>query len=457
MVRPEQVKASPFYWPNLIAALVASVSIIVGSIGPWVAFMGMTKNAIGGDANITLGLGIVAALALFALLNFGRTEVRSKRMVALGVVATVAGVVSCLIALFDAKNLTSLTTEIMGSTIGPEIGWGLWMILIGGPVLAVTSAIVVMQVKTMAKEDPGLQAGVDPLNLPSAQSVLPPPEPSLAPEGPSAPAETPAPTSSWESPIANQFAPVAEPAPPHPPVQTPPSAPIQSAVPATPMPPLAQPPVASGPPVFDYPMTPPEPPAHTGGSHRSPLRRIAPWAGGVAALAAALGTGVWAAPYLTGGNQNTNNSTMPAATKTVTNTAVPSSTMSSTRATSADSPAASGVFGPFDSGDAKVFVDGKPREVRGKVNCYSYDNAFWISLEPPGNPVMAKVSQDFSRVLHVSLGKFNGEYVLPFLDGSTDSDASVTKDGNSYRITGRIRVGYSSLDAVPFEIDVTCP
>jgi len=153
MVGPEQVKASPFYWPNLVAALIASIGIAVGSIGPWIAFMGMSRNAIGigRDGTITLILGIIAALALFALLNFGRTQVRSRRMVVLGMVAGVAGAVAFVIALLSALDVSSRENEFMGRTIGPEIGWGLWMILIGGPVLAVTSAIVVQQVKAIAK------------------------------------------------------------------------------------------------------------------------------------------------------------------------------------------------------------------------------------------------------------------------------------------------------------------
>lgn len=460
IVRPEQVKASPFYWPNLIAALIASIAIAVGSIGPWAAFMGMTKSAMGGDGNITLTLGIVAALALFALLNFGRTEVRSKRMVALGVVAAVAGVVAFVIALVDAKDLASRSTEFMGSTIGPDIGWGLWMILIGGPVLAVTSAIVVKQVRAMAKGG----AGVDARSLPPAQPVPPPSYPVPAPESPSASTEAPGPTSYWDSPSTTDPALVAATAPapppafpletPRPPAQTTPPAPIPTAMAAvTPLPTDV-----GEPPVFDYPMAPTALPAHNGDSPRSVLRRIAPWAGGAAALAAAFGTGVWAAPYLTGAGQTTNNGAMPAITKTVTSTAAPSPTMSSTQATAADSPAASGEFGPFDNGDAKVFVDGKPREVRGSVNCFESSDGFLIGIDPPGNKVIVKLSKDLSRVLQVGLGMVEGKDLPAFLDGAASGNASVTNDGKSHRITGTVPTGYSATSpTLPFEIDVTCP
>ena len=203
----------------------------------------------------------------------------------------------------------------------------------------------------------------------------------------------------------------------------------------------------------------PAPPTKHVKAGTSGIRRVAPWVAGVAAVGAAFAGGIWVGPQLTGGNQN--NDTQPSNTATSKAAPTTSGALSSptTPTTPQEKPAGAtdGVFGPFDSGDAKVFVDGKPREVRGKVKCYSYDGAFWLSVEPPGNPVMAKVSEDFSRVLHVSLGKFDGAYLLPFLDGSTDSEASITKDGNSYRITGRVRNSYANTDTVPFEIDVTCP
>lgn len=437
MVRPEQVKASPFYWPNLIVALAASIAIAIGSIGPWAAFMGMTKNAIGGDGNITLVLGIVAALALFALLNFGRTKVRSKRMVALGAVAAVAGVVAFVIAVFDAKELSSRTTEFMGSTIGPEIGWGLWMVLIGGPVLAVTSGIVISQVKTIAKGNADPEPAEEAPDQPSAQSMQS-----------ARPLSYPAVTAPEPPPVTPAEI-------PQPQVHMPPPAPIQSAAAVTPNP---LPPVVGEPPAVEYPMAPIPPTTGVGGSTRSVVRRIAPWAGGAAAVAAAFGTGVWAGPYLTGAGQTTNNGAMPAITKTVTSTAAPSPTTSSTQATAADSPAASGEFGPFDSGDAKVFVDGKPREVRGSVNCFASSDGFLIGIDPPGNKVIIKLSKDLSRVLQVGLGKVEGKDLPAFLDGAASGNASVTNDGKSHRITGTVPTGYSATSpTLPFEIDVTCP
>lgn len=193
------------------------------------------------------------------------------------------------------------------------------------------------------------------------------------------------------------------------------------------------------------------------------MRRAAPWAGGALALAAALAAGVWAGPYLTGGNKNT---AEPAATSTATTTTTkvtPSSTTpSSTTTTTATASASSApaTFGPFTSGDAKVLVDGQPREVRGDVSCFTYSGKLTISIGPIGNPVGATMSEADLRVNSVSLGTVNG-VMLSVLDGAANSSATATKDGKSYRITGTA----SGIDVKnplqpytqPFEIDVTCP
>lgn len=481
IVSPSQVKAAPFYWPNLIAALIAAICVAIGSIGPWITFMGISRNNIGSgaDGTITLILGIVAALALFALLNFGRTEVKSGRMVALGTVAGIAGVLAFITGFIDAQAVSSRKAEIFGTTIGPEIGWGLWMILIAGPVLAITSAIVVKQVKNIAKAnaesaaptqnfrvdlgsrsniEPGTQAPAVKTPVPPASPTLPAPPPAVKeasvppPPPPAAPKPVPPPAPPTPEPVPAPTVEIAHPPPPPVPPVAPPAPPI---VPTPVVPPV---------PVSEAPATAaafPIQPADAKG--RSGLRRAAPWAGGVAALAAALAAGVWAGPYLTGGNKNTPE---PAATSTTTPTTTttkvtPSSTTPSSTAAAATSvSSAPATFGPFTSGDAKVLVAGQPREVRGDVSCFTYSGKLTISIGPIGNPVGATMSEADLRVNSVSLGTVNG-VMLSVLDGAANSSATATKDGKSYRITGTA----SGIDVKnplqpytqPFEIDVTCP
>jgi hypothetical protein len=48
-VGPAQLNAAPFYLPNLIVVMVASVGVVVGSIGSWITFLALSRNAFGGD------------------------------------------------------------------------------------------------------------------------------------------------------------------------------------------------------------------------------------------------------------------------------------------------------------------------------------------------------------------------------------------------------------------------
>ena len=491
MVGPQQIKASPFYWPNLIAALVAALGIAVGSIGPWIAFMGISRNAVGNDGTITLILGIAAALALFALLNFGRTEVRAGRMITLGTIAGIAGVIAFVIAFLGAQEVSSRKTEIMGSTIGPEIGWGLWMILISGPVLAITSLVVVNQVKSMAKTVGGGSAAArviapPPAPLPQSEPLRPAPAPAPPPT-PTPPPAPPAPAMLAAAAPAPEPPKSLQPAePPKPEVrneETAPREPVSIPTAATP-PPAAQAAADAAAPkqIVD--------------SGRSATRRLTPWIAGVGALAAAVAGGVWAAPYLTGGKQNNDTESSivesasvpaPSVAAAPSSAAAAASSAAASAAAAASSAAAAAVssgaaaassaasastttapaagsssaaFGPFTSGDAKVFVDGKPREVRGDVFCSAYGGKMNINIGPMGNPVGVILPEGDSRVSSVTLGTVDG-IMLGFLDGAANGNAAATKDGKSYRITGTA-AGFDPANPLepytkPFNIEVTCP
>jgi hypothetical protein len=138
--------AAPFYMPNLIAAMLAGVGVVVGSIGPWITFLAMSRNAVDGDGTITLVVGIVSAAALFVLLNLGRGRVHAGWMAGLGCVAIVGGLIAFIVAVADAIEVNSHKTELFGHTIGAQIGWGLWMVLISSLALVVTSTVVVRQI-----------------------------------------------------------------------------------------------------------------------------------------------------------------------------------------------------------------------------------------------------------------------------------------------------------------------
>lgn len=150
-VGPAQVNAAPFYLPNLIVAMVASVGVVVGSIGPWITFLALSRNAVGGDGTITLILGIIAGAALFAVLNLSRTRVDSGWMVGLTCLAFLAGLVAAIVAVADIFEVTSRKTELFGNSIGAQVGWGLWMVAIASVVLVATSIVVATQVPKLRR------------------------------------------------------------------------------------------------------------------------------------------------------------------------------------------------------------------------------------------------------------------------------------------------------------------
>jgi hypothetical protein len=144
-VASEQTTTPPLYLPNLIAAMVASVAVVIGSIGPWMTFMAFSRSNVDGDGMITLILGVVAAAALFAVFNLGRSRVDSGWMVALPCIAVTAGVISLVVAVVDIIEVNSRKAEFLGTTIGAQVGWGLWMVLIASLALIATASVVARQ------------------------------------------------------------------------------------------------------------------------------------------------------------------------------------------------------------------------------------------------------------------------------------------------------------------------
>ncbi|WP_083584003.1 DUF2510 domain-containing protein [Rhodococcus zopfii] len=126
--------------PNLIAALVASVGIVIGSIGPWVTFMAFSKNGLDGDGAVTLALGIISAIALFSILGRGGVSRIGDRWI-----GVVAGVICVVISIVDIIHVTSITTEMFNRTVGAQVGWGLWLTGLSSAVLCVTGLTVAKQ------------------------------------------------------------------------------------------------------------------------------------------------------------------------------------------------------------------------------------------------------------------------------------------------------------------------
>lgn len=140
--RVDQPALGPLYLPNLIAALVASVGVVIGSIGPWATFLALSKGGMDGDGIITLILGVLAAAALFGVFNLGRLSGKRTAMTWLSGFAIIAGAVGIATALVDIIDVRSRSADVFGTKVAPEVGWGLWVLLISSTTLTATAAVV---------------------------------------------------------------------------------------------------------------------------------------------------------------------------------------------------------------------------------------------------------------------------------------------------------------------------
>ena len=140
-----QLDASPYYLPNLVVAVVASVGVVVGSVGPWanVAEL-LTRNGAWLHGTITLVLGAVAGIASFTLLNRARAGVSPRSLLVLAWVAPIAGLICLVIAVIDIHRVATAGSQV-------QIGWGLWMVTICSAALGITAAVVAMQVGKLSE------------------------------------------------------------------------------------------------------------------------------------------------------------------------------------------------------------------------------------------------------------------------------------------------------------------
>jgi lipoprotein LpqH len=132
--------------------------------------------------------------------------------------------------------------------------------------------------------------------------------------------------------------------------------------------------------------------------------------------------------------------------------AAPSSVASATSGT---------VTAAAGSGTAKVMIDGQPKDFTGQIACTTAMGNLSIAIGDTATGIAVVMSPDASKVTSVGLGNING-VVLGYQDGASgDASASATKDGNTYKVTGKA-TGVDMANPMqpvtkPFEIAVTCP
>jgi ipoprotein LpqH len=110
---------------------------------------------------------------------------------------------------------------------------------------------------------------------------------------------------------------------------------------------------------------------------------------------------------------------------------------------------------------AKVTIDGKDQNVQGTVACSSAAGNVNIAIGAAQTGI-GIVLTDASppAVKSVGLGNVNG-VVLGYSPGASQGNASATKDGSKYKISGTATGVDTANPMQPvkksFEVDVTCP
>ena len=130
-------------------------------------------------------------------------------------------------------------------------------------------------------------------------------------------------------------------------------------------------------------------------------------------------------------------------------------------ATSAVTSATDAAKGNPPPGAATLSIDGAAQNVDGTVVCTNMGGNVQIAIGNATGGLGAQLSDaDPPEVKQVGLGNVNG-VVLGYTSGVPGGEASATKDGSTYKITGKATgVDVSNpMQPVtkPFEIAVTCP
>ena len=113
------------------------------------------------------------------------------------------------------------------------------------------------------------------------------------------------------------------------------------------------------------------------------------------------------------------------------------------------------------AGTARVSIDGQPKDVTGQIVCSAAMGNLNIAIGDTATGIAVVMSPDASKVTSVGLGNVNG-VVLGYQDGASgDASATATKDGSTYKVTGKA-TGVDMANPMqpmtkPFEIEVTCP
>jgi len=136
-----QVTAAPVTGRSPVTSWIVVLSgglITLGSIFPWITasavFVGsISVNGMEGDGKITIVLGVI--LLVFGFVGVGGGKIHP-------VILILPGVAAIGVVIINYQNIQDAVREIQSSGVGvSSIGYGFWMIAIGG-VVAVVGAVL---------------------------------------------------------------------------------------------------------------------------------------------------------------------------------------------------------------------------------------------------------------------------------------------------------------------------
>jgi len=114
------------------------------------------------------------------------------------------------------------------------------------------------------------------------------------------------------------------------------------------------------------------------------------------------------------------------------------------------------------TGTAKVTVDGQAQDVSGSIGCTTTAGKTVIAIGNAGGGLGATLTDADPPVVEaVGLGSVNGGQQLAYAPGVPGSEATATKDGKTYKISGKIMAvdmaNPMAPSTKPFDMEVTCP
>ena len=134
-----------------------------------------------------------------------------------------------------------------------------------------------------------------------------------------------------------------------------------------------------------------------------------------------------------------------------------SSTGSSGTSSGSSASASAGATGA----GTKVTIDGKDQNVQGTTVCTTAGGSINIAIGGAATGIAAVLTDaNPPQVKSVGLGNVNG-VTLGYTSGTGQGNATASKDGNTYKISGTA-TGVDMANPMqpvnkPFEIDVACP